>query len=112
MFNDIRLFGQDEDIHELINELKSPWKTMNDDMDTALRIIGNCAQSETQIELRQLQFLEREPHRELTFRFPDWQAEIEQTFVQQYGLYTGKLVFNKVMMRLFQMSRGTEPQLH
>ncbi len=112
MYTDTRLFSADTDIEEFLITLKTPWKTMDSDMDTALGIITNHAKTEFEIENGQLMTVIQQQDNEVTVEFPAWQADVEKTFINQYGLIEGKLIFNKVLMRLFQMSKGTEQPLH
>jgi len=112
MYSDTRLFGADTDLDELLNKLKTPWKTMDSDMDTALGIITNHAKTEFESKKVQLINIAQRHDGDISIKFPGWQADIEKTFIHQYGLIDGKLIFNKVLMRLFQMSKGTQQQLH
>ena len=112
MYTDIRSLGAGMDLEELISTLKRPWKTMNADMDTALTIISNHAKTEFDLEQMPLLNVMQESDDELYVEFPDWQQDIEDRFLHQYGLNQGRLIFNKVMMRLYQMAKGTEQQLH
>ena len=109
MYQDTRLVSSFDDLEGMIAELKTPWKTMEEDMNQALIIISRHAKTEFDLGLVTIH-LNTDEDTEL--EFPDWQNEIEKHFVNQYGLNDGKLIFNKVLMRLFQMSRGTEQQLH
>ncbi|MGD8925413.1 MAG: hypothetical protein PVG20_01100 [Thioalkalispiraceae bacterium] len=108
MYNDTRLIDTDTDFDLFVLELKTPWKTMNHDMDTALKIITSHARFEMKLELLTVSG----NGDELEFDFPRWQTEMEKTFVDQYGLNQGKLIFNKVMMRLYLMSKGSAQPLH
>jgi len=111
MYTDTRLLGPNVDIDELLNTLKTPWKTMNSDMDTARTIISNHAKTEIEIKSAPLlSFIGQGNDIEITF--PSWQGDVEKTFLHQYGLIDGKLIFNKVLMRIFQLAKGTEQQLH
>lgn len=112
MYTDTRLIGPDTDIEEFLKILKTPWKTMDSDMDTALGIIANHAKTEFEIENRQQVTVMQRQDNNVTFEFPEWQTDVKKTFINQYGLIEGKLIFNKVLMRLFQMSKGTEQPLH
>jgi len=112
MYTDTRLLGPDTDLGEFLIKLKMPWKTMDTDMDTALGIITNHAKTEIEIETTQLMSAIQHPDGLVSVEFPSWQSDVEKTFINQYGLIEGKLIFNKVLMRLFQISKGTEQQLH
>jgi len=111
MFGDKRLTGPETDLKEFVSELAAPWKTMTADMDTALTIITNHAKTEIELERLDLFSVSAEKN-VLQIEFPDWQKEAEKIFVHQYGLMSGKLIFNKVLMRLFLISRGAAQQLH
>jgi len=108
MFNDSRLIESDTDLAIFVSELKTPWKTMSSDMETALKIITNHARTEMDLELLTLS----KDGEEIELTFPDWQTQMEKTFVEQYGLNKGRMVFNKVMMRLYLMSKGQAQPLH
>ena len=108
MFNDLRLIQSGTDLDIFVAELKTPWKTMGPDMDTALKIITNHAKTEMELELLTV----TADGGELELSFPNWQTQVEQAFVDQYGLHDGKLIFNKVIMRLYLMSKGQAQQLH
>ena len=111
MFNDTKLIESDTDLGQFVSELKTPWKTMGTDMDTALTIITNHAK--TEIELERLELVSiRLYDQSMQLNFPNWQSEVEQAFIDQYGLNHGKLIFNKVMMRLFLMAKGEAQRLH
>ncbi len=112
MYSDTRLLGPDTDLDEFLTKLKTPWKTMDSDMDTALGIITNHAKTEFEIETTQLMSVMKQQGGQISIEFPSWQADVEKAFINQYGLIDGKLIFNKVLMRLFQISKGTEQQLH
>ena len=111
MYHDTGPVGPDIDLDEFISELKTPWKTMAADMETVFEIIGNCTDAKNDPGRLELICLSAEQH-SLSVIFPAWQATLERTFVNQYGLTGGKLIFNKVIMRLYQMSKGTEQYLH
>ena len=110
MYHDTRLLDGQQNLKELVTRLKQPWKTMHRDMDTAFCIIGQCIKTEAKFESRKLISLNKK--REWQLNFPNWQNELEKTLIHQYGLNHGKLILNKVLMRLFEMSRGTEVALH
>jgi len=108
MYQDTRLISAVDDIEGFVAELKTPWKTMEADMDKVLTIITNHAKTEFDLGL----IIIRLDENNMDVEFPAWQNEIEKYFINQYGVNNGKLIFNKVLMRLFQMSKGTEQQLH
>lgn len=108
MYDDTRLIDNFQDLDGFIAELKTPWKTMGEDMDKALTIITNHARTEFDLGVITL----RLDDDDLDVEFPAWQDEIEKHFINRYGLKQGKLIFNKVLMRLFQMSKGAAQQLH
>ena len=109
MYSDTSPMSNDIDFERYITELKTPWKTMGPDIDTALSIIGKHADS----DIGELELVEvSDKGGETEISFPDWQNELEKVFVQQYGLNDGRQIFKKVVMRLFLMSRGTAQQLH
>jgi len=110
-YTDKKLIGPETDLKAFVSELKTPWKTMGADMDTALTIITNHAKTEIELEALELISLRREKS-DFNVEFPDWQSEVEKTFVHQYGLIDGKLIFNKVLMRLFLMVKGKAQPLH
>ncbi len=112
MYTDTRLLGPDTDLDEFLSNLKTPWKTMDSDMNTALGIITNHAKTEIEIETTQLLTAIEQTGDQISVEFPSWQSDVEKTFINQYGLIDGKLIFNKVLMRLFQIAKGTEQQLH
>lgn len=93
------------DFEKYISDLKAPWKTMGCDMNTARLIIDRLAEDE--IDLLSIS----DDAHEVKISFPDWQSEIEQTFINQYGQANGKEIFKKVMMRFFLLSRGQAHQL-
>ncbi len=111
MYSDTELVGPDTDLDEFISELKTPWKTMAADMETVFEIIANCTDAKNDHGQLELISLSTDQHT-LKVIFPAWQSTLERTFVNQYGLINGKLIFNKVIMRLYQMSKGTEQYLH
>lgn len=111
MYNDKSLIGPDTDLNQFVSELETPWKTMGADMDTALKIITNHAKTEMELEKVELMTINYQQHA-YSIKFPDWQSEVEKTFVHQYGLMSGKLIFNKVLMRLFLMAKGKAQPLH
>lgn len=108
MFNDSRLVESDTDLSAYVSELKTPWKTMGPDMDTAFKIISHHAKTELELELLSVSA----EGGELAITFPDWQSQMEKAFVEQYGLNNGRTIFNKVMMRLYLMSKGQAQPLH
>ena len=111
-YTDKKLIGPDTDLKAFVSELKTPWKTMDSDMDTALGIITNHAKTEIELETTQLMTIIQLEGNQVSIEFPSWQTDVEKAFIHQYGLIEGKLIFNKVLMRLFQIAKGTEQQLH
>jgi hypothetical protein len=111
MYCDTQLIGPDTDLEQFVSELKMPWKTMDSDMDTALKIITNHAKTEMDLEGLPLVSITAAGEA-LHIDFPDWQEDIEKTFIHQYGLREGRMIFNKVMMRLYLMSKGDAQPLH
>ena len=94
-----------------IADLKAPWKTMGADLETALSIINT--QSKTVTELEKLQVVSASSNQQETeLQFPDWQSAVEKAFVEQYGLDGGKRIFKKIIMHMYQLSKGTAQQLH
>ena len=104
MYNDI-------DFDAYIADLKAPWKTMGPDMDTALTIITKHANTEMGLGTVELISVSDNMY-ETEISFPDWQSEVEKEFIHQYGLNGGKQIFKKVVMRLYQLSKGTAQQLN
>ena len=101
----------DIDFDAYVAELKAPWKTMGPDIDTALDIISKHSRSE--IELAAIELISVTDNNDGTqIIFPDWQSEVERVFIHQYGLDSGKQIFKKVMMRLFQLSKGAAQSLN
>ena len=101
----------DNEFKSFIAELKAPWKTMGTDMDTALNII--CKHSGNNQELDSIELIsvsDGQPAPQLTF--PDWQSEVEKAFIHQYGPADGRQIFKKVVMRIYQLSKGTASQMH
>ena len=109
MYQDTKLINSFDDLEGMIAELKTPWKTMEEDMNQALIIITKHAKTEFDLGLVTIHLNDND---DAEAEFPQWQNEIESHFINQYGLKDGKLIFNKVLMRLFQLSKGTEQQLH
>ena len=99
------------DFAAYIAELKTPWKTMGPDMDTALNIITKHSSSARTLDAVELISIAENDH-ETAISFPNWQAEIENVFIDQYGLNSGRQIFKKVVMRLFQLSKGTAQHLN
>jgi len=100
----------DIDLKKFIAELKTPWKTMAPDMATAKAIINKYAKTETGLDTVELLAIS-DSEQEIKISFPNWQAEAEKEFIQQYGLNSGKQIFKKVIMRLYLLSKGTAQQL-
>lgn len=100
------------DMAQYIAELKTPWLTMGPDMDMALSIITKHKRpgdgEPSSVELLSVSH----DADETLIRFPDWQSEVEREFVRQYGLDNGRLIFKKVVMRLYQLSKGSAQNLH
>ncbi|MDH5446497.1 MAG: hypothetical protein OEY52_13160 [Gammaproteobacteria bacterium] len=101
----------DKEFAEYIASLKSPWKTMGGDLNTAISIIEKY--SDTGNDFSEIGFVAVSGNdSETTLSFPDWVSEIENTYIQQYGDESGKQIFKKVIMRLFLLSNGSAPNLH
>ena len=100
----------DIDLKKYVAELKTPWKTMAPDMNTAQTIISKHAKTETELKAMDLLSISDSEH-ETTISFPDWQSEVEKAFIHQYGLNSGRQIFKKVVMRLYLLSKGTAQQL-
>ena len=97
------------DFEAFLSELKAPWKTMQHDMQTVYQIID--AQRDFSDE--SVPFLESSWQQgELEMGFPQWHDQAEETFIAQYGQQHGKLIYNKVVMRLFQLAKGSQTALH
>ena len=111
MYSDTTPMSNDIDFKKYITELKTPWKTMGPDIDTALDIISKHAKTDTDIGDLELISVSDKGH-EAEISFPDWQNELEKVFIHQYGLNDGRQIFKKVVMRLFLLSRGTAQQVH
>ena len=111
MYNDTTPMSQDIDFEQYITELKTPWKTMGPDIDTALTIIGKHTQEDEEIGNFEVLSISVNGD-ETEISFPEWQDELEKVFIHQYGLNDGRLIFKKVMMQLFLIARGTAQQLH
>ncbi|MDH5180406.1 MAG: hypothetical protein OEY07_12115 [Gammaproteobacteria bacterium] len=101
----------DIDLAQYIAELKTPWKTMSSDMDTALSIINKYTRTESSIETVELFSISDNEH-ETEISFPEWHIEVENVFIDQYGRDSGKQIFNKVIMRLYLLARGKAQHLH
>ena len=99
------------DFADYIAELKTPWKTMGPDMDTALSIITRHSSTTLDLDTVELISIAENEH-ETAISFPNWQSEIENVFIDQYGLNSGRQIFKKVVMRLFQLSKGTAQHLN
>ena len=97
----------DINLKQYIADLKAPWSTMAPDMDTAIEVINRYAKVD---EIDLLSIDDSESGAQI--RFPDWQSEIERIYILQYGLADGRRVFKKVIMRLYQLSKGSAQQLH
>lgn len=111
MVNDTELMYNDIDFEKYITELKSPWKTMGPDMDTAQAIITKHAKTEMELKAVELMSISDREH-ETEIRFPDWQSDVEKIFIHQYGLNSGKQIFKKVIMRLYLLSKGAAQRVH
>lgn len=105
MYSDSGFVNTEIDLEKYIAELKQPWKTMGDDMSTAKYIISK--HSDAELELLSVS----ENPFETSISFPDWQSELEKEYIQQYGLNSGKNIFKKVIMRFYQLSKGTAQEL-
>lgn len=81
------------------------------DMETVFEIIGNDTNAKKNHGPLELISFSADKQT-LKVIFPAWQSTVERTFINQYGLISGKLIFNKVLMRLYQLSKGTEQHLH
>ena len=111
MYNDTTPMSQDIDFDQYIAELKTPWKTMGPDIETALTIIGKHTEANEDIgNFEVLSVTVNGDETEISF--PDWQDELEKAYIHQYGINNGRLIFKKVMMQLFLIARGTAQQLH
>ncbi len=95
---------------DYLEELKSPWKTMQQDIAAALAIIN----SETDMPFTQISFIKKVEQcgNTLEFSFPDWHMPVESYFVNQYGKEEGSYIFDKVVIQLFKRARGTQVALH
>lgn len=102
----------DNEFKDFIAELKSPWKTMGCDMDTAYSVISKFQDSQNNADGLELVTLSENHLYQTEIEFPDWQSQIEKIFIEQYGAIEGKQIFKKVIMRLFLLSRGTAESIH
>lgn len=97
---------------EYIKELKKPWESMQEDTNLAIEIIGEHHPEGNSI----IKFVDRvdEEADDFIVQFPQWQSDLQNAFVKKYGTFEGKIVFHKIMMRLFETSRqnANEAVLH
>jgi hypothetical protein len=91
-----KIIEQDFDL--FISELKRPWGTMDQDMQLAYEIILQTHdEDEDDVCLLNIKHTDNDEY-QLEFR--------------QYGEAQGRLIFQKVVMRLFQQSRNSADALH
>jgi hypothetical protein len=97
------------DFETYIDTLKEPWRTMDQDMQLAYEIILQTHDADEKVCLLDITHAGDD---EYHMHFPKWQELVESSLVQQYGDEQGRLIFQKVVMRLFQQTRNTAPALH
>ena len=88
---------------EFLAEIKSPWQTMDQDMALAQRIISVHQDPSNTVPLF---ITTQQGTNEIQVSCPRWHQEVENALIDRYGQSRGRLIFNKVIMRLFQMARG------
>ena len=97
------------DFDEYMTELKRPWRTMDSDMQLAYEIILQTHDEEDDVCLLDIK---RSAEDEYQLEFPKWQQLVELSLVNKYGEAQGRLIFQKVVMRLFQLSKNNALSLH
>ena len=103
-----KIIEQDFDL--FISELKRPWGTMEQDMQLAYEIILQTHdEEEDDVCLLNIKHTDND---EYQLEFPKWQQLVESSLIRQYGESQGRLIFQKVVMRLFQQSKNRADALH
>lgn len=98
------------DFDSFISELKQPWGTMEQDMQLAYEIILQTHdEDEDAVCLLNLKHTDED---EYQLEFPKWQQLVESRLIRQYGETHGRLIFQKVVMRLFQQSKNSAIALY
>ncbi len=100
----------EQDFNSFISELKRPWSTMEQDMQLAYEIILQTHdEDEDAVCLLNIRHTDND---EYLLEFPKWQQLVESRLIRQYGEAHGRLIFQKVVMRLFQQSKNSASALH
>ena len=98
-----------DDFDAYLDELKRPWHTMDADMKLAYEIILQTHDEEDAVCLLDIRCSSQD---EYQLEFPKWQQLVELSLIRKHGDAQGRLIFQKVVMRLFQLSKNNALSLH
>ena len=100
----------EHDFKEYLEEIKKPWKTMNQDIDKALEIISLTDNKSINPLLFSEELDNFKDH--VTIHFPNWHDHIEAHFIEQYGTKEGSIIYDKVVMQLYKTAKGERVYMH